>query len=60
MLGTFRMSWVDVSKFYPSGSKKILLECDHKVLSLGQSGHFLKETKIDWACQEHGIFELFI
>ena len=49
MFSTFRMSWTNVSKFYLSGSKKILLESDHKVLSLGHSGHFLKETNIYWA-----------
>ena len=48
MLSTFRMSWDHVSKFYPSGSKKMLPESDHKVLSLGQSEHFLKETKTYW------------
>ena len=49
MLSTFRLSWVNVSKFYLSGWKKISLESDHKVLSLGQSEHFLKETKMYWA-----------
>ena len=46
MLSTFRMPWTNVSKFYLSGLKKILLESDHKVLSPEQSEHFLKETKI--------------